>query len=240
MRDIILNVYDLPGQTQRNNALYPMGLGFYHSGVEYNRYEYSFSSEGICRTRPVLPEFGSLRESVNIGTYSGSDADFAAIIYELGAGRFAPGTYDVVRCNCNHFSEALCLALLGQGIPRWVNRAADAGSSVIGSSSSKPGGATSTKSSLPAPGVVKEPSLNMSASTSESSAASVPPPPPTGGIFSWLFGGSGSRKDERVPTESSTLGTSAPSQSVARTGSNKKKELTPKQKELLAKLKSSK
>jgi hypothetical protein len=32
---------------------------------------------------------------------------------------FAPGAYHLVSKNCNHFSDALCKALVHQGIPAW-------------------------------------------------------------------------------------------------------------------------
>ena len=49
-KPVTLNIYDLPGAEDTNAAMNPLGLGFYHSGVEINGYEYSFSTFG--RTSP--------------------------------------------------------------------------------------------------------------------------------------------------------------------------------------------
>ena len=39
---IYLNVYDLH---ENNDTLYPLGLGFYHSGVQIDRDEYTFGNQ---------------------------------------------------------------------------------------------------------------------------------------------------------------------------------------------------
>jgi hypothetical protein len=129
MVEIYLNVYDLPDQTSTNNALSNIGLGFYHSGVEYNGYEYSFSQQqGVIRTRPCLPDFGVLREHLMMGQYMGTKSEFENILNALRTGDlFSPGQYHVVHRNCNHFSEALCMSAIGVSIPAWVNRAASIG-----------------------------------------------------------------------------------------------------------------
>jgi hypothetical protein len=37
---------------------------------------------------------------------------------------FIGNTYNLIKKNCNHFSEALCQKLLGKSIPAYVNRLA--------------------------------------------------------------------------------------------------------------------
>ncbi len=41
---VFLNVYDLH---ENNDMLYPWGLGFYHSGVQVGREEYTFGEKGF-------------------------------------------------------------------------------------------------------------------------------------------------------------------------------------------------
>ena len=127
---IYLNIYDLPDQTSANSTLLGFGLGFYHTGVEFRGHEYSFSEHGVVRTSPCLPDFGNLREHLLLGEYVGSRSDFDGIVSDLRAGLFQPGAYNLVHRNCNHFSEALCVAAIGVHIPTWVNRAASIGNSV--------------------------------------------------------------------------------------------------------------
>jgi hypothetical protein len=40
-------------------------------------------------------------------------------------------SYDVLRCNCNHFTEELCMAVCGKPIPEWINRPAKAGAAAL-------------------------------------------------------------------------------------------------------------
>ena len=47
--------------------------------------------------------------------------------------RFYGDEYDLIRQNCNHFSEAYCQALVGKSIPPWVNRLANFALSVTSS-----------------------------------------------------------------------------------------------------------
>lgn len=112
MLEVYLNVYDLPEQSTRNDSLFALGLGFYHSGIEFNNYEYSFSTSGVARTRPCLAEFGVLRDHILLGSYNGTASDFQLILSTLKADLFQPGSYDLLSRNCNHFSNALSQALI--------------------------------------------------------------------------------------------------------------------------------
>eukprot|EP01032_Pedospumella_encystans_P018387 gene18387-20932_t len=181
---IVLNIYDIH---QSNSVLYSVGAGFYHTGVEVNGYEYSFSPSGVLRTRPRLPEFGTLREQLTMG------------------------------------------------IPSWVNRMAGVGALAT----SKPSSANKWGDKLAAPGVVKAPDMLQSGNSKPPVQATTNKPATTEeasisqSIFSWFGWGS---------TDSSTASNASTAQETTPTGtatsSSKKKELTDKQKELLAKIKS--
>ena len=57
-----VNVYDL---TPRNKYLFPMGLGFYHSGVEVRGREYMFGEDGVIAHPPRAID--NFRQSVVVG-----------------------------------------------------------------------------------------------------------------------------------------------------------------------------
>jgi hypothetical protein len=49
-------------------------------------------------------------------------SDFSVSVDQLLdrlAVKFKSEAYDVVRCNCNHFTDELCRALSGCSIPEW-------------------------------------------------------------------------------------------------------------------------
>jgi hypothetical protein len=131
-KTILLNVYDI----HDSNAVFSgLGLGFYHSGIEVSlegdesiSYEYSFSTSGISRTAPRLRAFGILRNSIIMGTVRGSAINIHKLIAQFGRTTFAPRTYELVNNNYNHFTDAVCFALLETHIPAWINRFAYIGS----------------------------------------------------------------------------------------------------------------
>ncbi len=97
--------------------------------------EYSFSVSGIQRTRPLLPDFGRVREQLSMGQYTGDRDELAEVISTLSSssagGDYRAGTYNVITRNCNDFSDTLCMLLVSQSIPEWVNRAARIGRNVL-------------------------------------------------------------------------------------------------------------
>lgn len=118
--DVYVNVYDLH---ESNRQLSRVGVGFYHSGVEVHGFEYSFSSVGVTKTKPRMPEYGPLKEQVHVGVYQGSAMDAHAVIQRLKL-KFSEGKYDPIKNNCNNFSESLVHELINEDIPEWINRAA--------------------------------------------------------------------------------------------------------------------
>ena len=239
--NIYLNVYDLH---EMNTALRSFNMGIHHSGVEIAGSEYSFSSAGVSRTRPKLPEFGQFREQILIGSFGGILMDIHDTIAQLQGpeGGFSPGQYNVLTRNCNHFSDQLCFTLLGVHIPSWINRAANTGASLSKTSSN---GSASPPSAFPAPGVVAAPTLVLSSSTSTSQsqtfASTTSHEEPSmmssfiGGvmsIFGWSGGSEGPSTTATVPVQRNDDGLASNKKAV-----NTAKPLTDKQKDILAKLK---
>lgn len=188
---------------------------------------------GVSQTRPLLPEFGAVRESIPMPNYPGTLESFLDIVEELRQSSFRPGRYHLLHRNCNHFSEALLQAMYGREggarVPSWVNRAANVGSGLsLGARAEE----EVVGQSFPAPGKAKPPSLPSSVTVldegmEEGAAASSAPSLPSS-LFNWFFGSS---------TPSSTSGTATTNAKTI--DPKKKKELTEKQKAMLSKFKSS-
>lgn len=121
---IYLNVYDL---MEGNEFLYNVGMGLHHSGVEILGSEYSFASgAGIFDSTPKEVPNAKFRESILMGVYEGTSNDVRSVISNLRSD-FSGDSYNLILRNCNHFSNALCWALLQKTIPGYVNRLADFG-----------------------------------------------------------------------------------------------------------------
>ncbi len=232
--EVYLNVYDLHDS---NQYLHSLGSGFYHTGVEVYGYEYSFSDQGVARTRPQLVEFGRLRDHLLMGTFNGSMTEVNQFLAVLRDGDFRPGLYNVTSRNCNHFSDAFLMLLLEVHVPNWVNRMANLANSLPGA---KKGSTDSDGAALPAPGKVKDPTLPVkiekeevdSNSTSQANGSFLT------SVFSWFTGSSSASTTASTTkvSEQASKPTPPPTASKSKNPSAKK-ELTEEQKKLLAKIK---
>mmetsp|Transcript_120633 Transcript_120633/g.341750 ORF Transcript_120633/g.341750 Transcript_120633/m.341750 type:complete len:214 (+) Transcript_120633:116-757(+) len=134
---VILNIYNL-GTSGRgevlNQILKPLGMGAFHCGVQLYNLEWSFSdtshlphaSTGVFCTRPRECEGHSYCSSEMLGVTRTSEYDVLDYMQVLE--KKWPGTeYDVLKRNCCHFCEELCI-LLGVGdLPEWIMRLATTG-----------------------------------------------------------------------------------------------------------------
>ena len=129
-----LNVYDL---APVNDALFPLGLGLYHTGVEISSTstadeEYTFAdTAGVFAHPPrAVPDHARWRMQLDLGT-----CDPALVSRSVAALRdgdkFGPpnnnNTYHLLHNNCNHFAQALVWLLVQRPIPAWINRMATIG-----------------------------------------------------------------------------------------------------------------
>eukprot|EP01031_Cornospumella_fuschlensis_P030552 gene30552-36923_t len=235
---VYLNIYDIHAS---NSLLGALGGGFYHTGVEIDGYEYSFSPSGVSRTSPRLDSFGQLKEHLLMGIYIGRPGEVRQIIADLGRTQFSPGLYNVTALNCNHFSDSLVFALLGQHIPAYINRMADIGSYILPSSATS-SAKVEAKESFPAPGIVNAPA-NLSAPSQKagSTGVDVGTAASTGGFFDSIFSFFGSSTTSSscavVSSSTSVSNKESTSSSASAYAGGKKKELSEKQREALAKLK---
>ena len=120
-----LNVYDL---NESNSYLYPLGLGFYHSGVVIGSTEYTFGSgSGIFNHSPKEAPSCVYRETVDYGCCDYSQKQIEGLISEMRQD-FGGDSYHIMMKNCNAFSDALLQKILNRSIPGYVNRTAYIGS----------------------------------------------------------------------------------------------------------------
>ncbi len=150
---VYLNVYDLHDSNKYTHAI---GLGAFHTGIELNGNEYTFAGgAGIFAMTPKVAPGAVFRESIVLGTLTDAPRALSRALDVLRP-RFGPDDYSVrlgggcassqshlihpptqhthtrhtqlVSCNCNHFSSALSMELLGKPIPGYLNRLASFGS----------------------------------------------------------------------------------------------------------------
>lgn len=80
----------------------------YHTSILVDGEEYFFSDSGICYDDKLISHQGTPTEKFEVGRtdYSGTELWWAL------QGHFRPGTYDLLRKNCNSFSDAALFFLL--------------------------------------------------------------------------------------------------------------------------------
>jgi len=140
---VYCNVYDLAwGQDDKdgkkkkvNSGLPGMGFGIYHSGIEVYGREISFGySDDGCTgvfevpsrcAGGVMPRI-TFKEAITMGYINRSRHEVDHLLSRL-AEKYRGDTYDLVRRNCNHFSNELCVCLTGKKIPAYINRPANVG-----------------------------------------------------------------------------------------------------------------
>lgn len=120
-KSVVINVYDL---NENNTLLYSWGLGFYHSGVQIDNEEFTFSTSGVFSHSPKNVPDAPFRESIRIGEYQGTTSDFDNILREMKE-NFQGSSYNVLSRNCNCFAETFVKKLFKKDIyPAYINRLA--------------------------------------------------------------------------------------------------------------------
>lgn len=90
----------------------------YHTSVLVNGEEFFFSDSGIFSNRMLASHQGSPSERVEMGYSSRTGSQLLSVLQP----HFRPGSYDLVRKNCNSFSDsALCYLLRGERLERKYN-----------------------------------------------------------------------------------------------------------------------
>lgn len=117
------------------SILWFFGSSLLHTGVvikSLNR-EYAFGgherpgASGVYWTRPRQePPGGTFRCEILQGFTFRSDHDVESVIKDISRS-FSGTSYNLLSCNCNHFTSSLCEKLTGRKPPTWLNRAARIG-----------------------------------------------------------------------------------------------------------------
>ena len=126
-----VHVYDL--NANYNDLAYPIGLGIHHSAVEIYDREYAFGYHDDANVTGVFdiapksaPHPAKYRETIEIGTSLLTEDQFADALEALR--RDFPGpSYDLLKRNCNTFTETMVKVLTGKSVPGYVNRLANLG-----------------------------------------------------------------------------------------------------------------
>lgn len=153
VREVILNVYELPHHKEWNKWLEQYGFGYYHTSIEIVAltapnhvgnswsqtilptsdspslgYIFKYSKKGGYQKLAHYDTSDPLKEKISLGRHEGNYSHIICHIREVANdGGFEAENYDDVNKNSNHFCDAVSRRLLGKGIPAWINRSTTMG-----------------------------------------------------------------------------------------------------------------
>jgi len=136
--NVVLNIYDLlPGDQSQSSSrsssltsffsgmLAPLGMGAYHTSIDVRGFRYQFGAGvGISRTSApttggetaeslrVMPPNVAYRESIILGQTWFERCDINEIIQRMRNDKFTGDKYHLANRNCNHFSETFATVLI--------------------------------------------------------------------------------------------------------------------------------
>lgn len=131
---VLLHVYDVTGNSavkSINSILSTIGTGAFHIGVEVYGREWSYGYDesgdtGVFCCQPRGCDAHSYVKVLEMGETNLQENEVRAVIERLAA-EWQGQDYDILRCNCCHFSDELCRQLGVGPVPRWVTSLAGAG-----------------------------------------------------------------------------------------------------------------
>ncbi|KAL2613658.1 hypothetical protein R1flu_025350 [Riccia fluitans] len=118
---VVLNVYDLSQGLARQLSSSLLGKvidGIWHTGVAVYGYEYYFGG-GIQMTPVGQTPYGKPLRVVELGYTQIPKEVFEDYLREITP-RYTQATYNVLRHNCNNFSEEVAQFLVGSSIPQYI------------------------------------------------------------------------------------------------------------------------
>ncbi|XP_050694155.1 uncharacterized protein LOC126984470 isoform X3 [Eriocheir sinensis] len=118
-----LFVYDLSKGLAKSMSPALLGKqieGIWHTGVVAYGREYFFGSGGIESCRPGGTILGDPERVEELGESQVPYPLFLEYIFGLGEATYKPGAYDLLKHNCNNFSDEVSQFLCGHGIPKHI------------------------------------------------------------------------------------------------------------------------
>lgn len=94
--------------------------GVWHTAIVVYGREYFFGPSGIQSVRPGTTLLDEPQRVERIGETYLPYSVFLEYINGLGTSTFAPGTYSLLKHNCNTFTEEVSNFLVGRGIPKYI------------------------------------------------------------------------------------------------------------------------
>ena len=156
VREIVLNVYELPHHKEWNKWLELSGFGYYHTSIEVIAltapnhvsntwsqtilptskspslgYIFKYSKKHGYQKLSHYDTEDPLKQKISLGRHEGNYSHIIAHIREVvNDGGFESENYDDIKKNSNHFCDAVSRRLLGKGIPSWIDRSTTMGGTV--------------------------------------------------------------------------------------------------------------
>ena len=115
---VIIYQYDLTGGLAKaisKNFIGKQIDGVWHTAVCVYGKEY-FYGGGICVGEPKKTPYGYPVKEIDFGYTNKTQDDLTAYIKSINS-QFTINTYDVLRHNCNHFTDAALFFLVGEHLP---------------------------------------------------------------------------------------------------------------------------
>lgn len=94
--------------------------GIWHTAIVAYGREYFFGPAGVQKCRPGGTVLGNADQVLKLGETFIPYQVFADYVYGLGETTFGPGTYDLLKHNCNNFTNEVGQFLCGKGIPKYI------------------------------------------------------------------------------------------------------------------------
>jgi len=118
---VILFVYDISGGLAKLYSPTFIGKvidGIWHTSIVAYDTEY-FYGGGIQSSTPRATPYGTPVQIIELGYTCVPQSVFHDYLREVSP-QFSPARYDLLKHNCNNFTEAVAQFLLGQPIPSWI------------------------------------------------------------------------------------------------------------------------
>ena len=123
MAKVYLYIYDLSlgiSKLVSQALLGKLFEGIWHTGVVVYGVEYFFSQEGVKTCSPGSIPIGKLVERKLMGQTRYTSEDITNHIDTISQSLFKPGSYELLRHNCNTFSAHFVKYLTGKEIPSYI------------------------------------------------------------------------------------------------------------------------